>query len=325
MPWGRLDDKLHRNDKVRELRKRKAVGREALGVWTFWLSWCLDDPAYNGVVPAHELPAADERGVRELLDVGLWERAGDDYQIHDFFAYAQRPDQVETKRRIDRERLAAKRAASRPDVARESHATTPRQIRESPPPDPVPDPEPLQPEKDPPRARLAASSADTRAREAPPPRIPEWEGLEAKLRAGFTNRYVPLMAAAPNQRRLSAAVVELAEWIRVTAPLRKLTEEALLERLLDGFFGNAKARAAAFAPTWLSANPREFLDGEEVAAAPDSHVARIAAELEAVEKEIATLKRKRERTDEDESRLYTLDVAQGELSMNLSRAKARAA
>lgn len=140
MPWGRLDDKLHRNDKVKDLRKRKAAGREALGVWTFWLSWCLDDPAYNGVVPAHELPAADERGAKELVDVGLWDRIGDDYVFHDFFTYAQRPDQVETKRRADRERVAVKRAASRTDVASESRATEPRHKRESPPPDPVPDP-----------------------------------------------------------------------------------------------------------------------------------------------------------------------------------------
>lgn len=38
MPWGRMDDKFHRNEKVRRLRKIRG-GREALGVWVFWWSW----------------------------------------------------------------------------------------------------------------------------------------------------------------------------------------------------------------------------------------------------------------------------------------------
>jgi hypothetical protein len=162
MPWGRFDDKFHRNVKVKSLRRRGDTGMCALGVWNFWLSWCLDDPAFDGRIPACELTAVDDRATPLLLEVGLWERAGDDYLIHDFDDYAKPEVSAEKKREADRERIAKKRESER--ESRESSgdvaATVARQAGDSsgdgrdkasatsrppvPVPVPVPVPEPEQ-------------------------------------------------------------------------------------------------------------------------------------------------------------------------------------
>jgi hypothetical protein len=120
MPWGKMDDKFHRNPKVRALRRMKG-GTEALGVWVLWWSWCLDDATLTGFVPDVELSRSDERAAATLVSVGLWDRVDGGYVFHDFSQYNPTPEQVERKKAMDRERLAAKRAAesgaSRKNVA----------------------------------------------------------------------------------------------------------------------------------------------------------------------------------------------------------------
>lgn len=125
MPWGRMDDKFHRNHKVRALRREKGW-REALGVWTFWWSWCLDDPELNGFVPAEELHPSDRKGAALLVKAGLWDVADGGYVFHDFHEWNPTLNQVESKREADRKRVAEKRAASRDDVARDTDATSAR-------------------------------------------------------------------------------------------------------------------------------------------------------------------------------------------------------
>ena len=126
MTWGRMDDKFHRNRKVRELRQSKA-GREALGVWVFWWSWCLDDPELLGVIPMSELPSADQKAAKMLVAVGLWDESEvGGYRIHDFHSYNPTKDQREAKLLADRARVAASRNASRENVARDSDATKTR-------------------------------------------------------------------------------------------------------------------------------------------------------------------------------------------------------
>lgn len=132
MSWGRLDDKFYRHRKVRALRAKKG-GREALGVWLFWWSWCLDDEARTGVVPASELPGADEKCAELLVEVRLWDVVPGGYKFHNFERYNPTKEKLEAKREADRTRVAHKRdagrkeGAPRPDVARESHATSERQ------------------------------------------------------------------------------------------------------------------------------------------------------------------------------------------------------
>jgi hypothetical protein len=125
MTWGKMDDKFHRNRKVRSLRQ-KPGGREALGVWVFWWSWCLDDPDLTGHVPALELSAADTASAQLLVEVGLWDTVADGYAFHDFHAYNPTRDQVAHKREYDRQRAAAERQAkpeSRSRVVNDSETT----------------------------------------------------------------------------------------------------------------------------------------------------------------------------------------------------------
>jgi hypothetical protein len=122
-----MDDKFHRNQKVRALRRMKG-GRDALGVWTFWWSWCLDDAELTGAVPADELGTQDAKAAKLLVAVGLWDVVAGGYAFHDFDQYNPTSEQVAAKRAADRERVAAKRAAekgaSRSNVASDNDATS---------------------------------------------------------------------------------------------------------------------------------------------------------------------------------------------------------
>lgn len=128
--WGRMDDKFHRNKKVRKLRRQKG-GREALGVWAFWWSWCLDDPDLTGVVPISELDEADKKAALLLVAAELWEVVDVGYVYHDFHEYNPTKSQREAKKEADRERVSAKRKGISTDVARDSQASPSRVASES--------------------------------------------------------------------------------------------------------------------------------------------------------------------------------------------------
>lgn len=175
VPWGKMDDKFHRNAKVRKLRRLKG-GYEALGVWTFWWSWCLDDPELAGVVPDDELTPAERKSAALLIAVGLWDRVDGGYAFHDFDEYNPTRGQVEAKREADRER---QRRARERDIERESRRDTrrdspcdtgsdsdanpirvasPARVPSQSPPDPSPIQIPTQPQPDPPRERVNFNS-----------------------------------------------------------------------------------------------------------------------------------------------------------------------
>lgn len=175
MPWGRMDDKFHRNRKVRELRRIKG-GREALGTWVYWWSWCLDEPDLVGFVPADELPPADAKAAPLLVEVGLWDEVDGGYQFHDFAEYNPTRQQVEAKKKADRERVAAKREETREivacDIAGDTEPDTPTtntrvaSTRRAPASQPIPIPNPEEEEKSVSSSRLSLA----RDREAEPPR-----------------------------------------------------------------------------------------------------------------------------------------------------------
>ncbi len=127
MTWGRMDDKFHRSRKIRELRKSKA-GREALGAWVFWWSWCLSDPELTGEVPLSELSADDRKSAELLVKVDLWEVTSDGYKFHDFHDYNPTKDKRLNKLEADRNRMATKRNVAR-DVASDSPSTSPPRAR----------------------------------------------------------------------------------------------------------------------------------------------------------------------------------------------------
>jgi hypothetical protein len=129
-----MDDKFHRNRKVRELRSSKG-GKEALGDWAFWWSWCLDDPELTGIVPFAELKGSELKSAELLVKAGLWDRVDVGYRFHDFDEYNQTIDRIKKKREADRARVAAKRSAGHDEesesVASESQATNLRVASES--------------------------------------------------------------------------------------------------------------------------------------------------------------------------------------------------
>ena len=131
MTWGRMDDKFHRNDKVRELRKSKE-GRLALGTWVFWWSWCLDDRSLSGVVPAIELSASEMKCAELLVACGLWDRVDGGFRFHNFHRYNPTKQQRLKKLERDRAGSASRRAeAARVarDVAGDYEATSPPRAR----------------------------------------------------------------------------------------------------------------------------------------------------------------------------------------------------
>lgn len=110
MSWGKLDDKFHRHTKIRTLRKLKG-GNAAIGVWTFWWSWCLDDPSMTGIVPYDEVEGAkDMKSAQLLLDVGLWERRDTGFLFHDFHVYNPTAEQKEAQRKAHAEAQRRHRA-----------------------------------------------------------------------------------------------------------------------------------------------------------------------------------------------------------------------
>lgn len=130
MTWGKMDDKFHRNRKIRELR-RSRNGREAIGLWCFCWSWCLDDPELTGVVPADELDDRDKKCASLLVSVGLWTQLTDGYAFHDFHVYNPTKAQIEAKKEYDRTFVSAKRQDKSATVVYDSETTRERLVNES--------------------------------------------------------------------------------------------------------------------------------------------------------------------------------------------------
>lgn len=191
MPWGKMDDKFHRNPKVRKLRRAKG-GMAALGVWSFWWSWCLDDPELSGLVPSDEIETAeDKRAAALLVDVGLWDVVEGGYVFHDFHQYNPTKDQRESKKAYDRDFSAKQRAAAQ-EQERDSSTSSEKVVNDSStirdrvggescparvsPPDPVPVPSRPGP--------LPVRVGDSR--QASPAARATWEAYAAAYTARYT-------------------------------------------------------------------------------------------------------------------------------------------
>ena len=75
MPYGLVGDKLHGS--LEWVRASKG----ARALWLSGLSWCAAQSRYDSRVPSHILRAlgGTRREADALVEVGLWERDGDDY------------------------------------------------------------------------------------------------------------------------------------------------------------------------------------------------------------------------------------------------------
>jgi hypothetical protein len=111
MPWGRADDGFWHNHKVLELDESLRKGCVAL----YWLAlcWC-NEQMTDGRVPsgAIRVLGGDKAESDELVRVGLWEREGKGYQVHDFLVYNRSKDQIVADRE-ERSRVGRLRAEYR--------------------------------------------------------------------------------------------------------------------------------------------------------------------------------------------------------------------
>lgn len=201
MPWGKMDDKFHRNRKVRKLRRMRG-GVEALGVWAYRWSWCLDDVDLTGMVPEDELDERELKAAPKLVEVGLWDEVEGGFRFHDFNEYNPTKEQVERKKERDRQRAAALRAEEKTRnseqtskntgdlelVACDSPANRKRVADESSPArvSPSPSPSHAQPNSDclqggPPEASAPASGTGLTKRKPSKPAVstPAWEAYAA--------------------------------------------------------------------------------------------------------------------------------------------------
>lgn len=100
MPWGRLDDQLHQNEKV------LSFSDKAFRVWMYSISYCnakrARDPVGTLSIDAAQAIcrwAQARPAVRdELVAKGGWERSGDGYVVHDFDKYGPGLDRTNAQR-----------------------------------------------------------------------------------------------------------------------------------------------------------------------------------------------------------------------------------
>jgi hypothetical protein len=119
MPWLRIDDRMHRNEKV------LAVSNDAKVLWI----WAMDysaDYLTDGILKPHEVQyLAAQNNITdwqtvtaELLQADLFERKGDKYIVHDYLDYNPTREKVLAERAESAKRQAefqAKRKARRDD------------------------------------------------------------------------------------------------------------------------------------------------------------------------------------------------------------------
>jgi hypothetical protein len=125
MPWGKVDDRLHRHRKVRK------SGVEAMGVWVLAHSFCSDQGtsgriardevigcvqwADGAIAPSGDHVRTADRAIERLLTSGLWEElAPGEYVFHDWEIYL--PGGDKSAGRQEKARKAARARWDRADA-----------------------------------------------------------------------------------------------------------------------------------------------------------------------------------------------------------------
>lgn len=118
MPWLRVDDRMYTNRKV------MAASSDGKLLWL----WAMDysaDQLTDGILRPHEvqmlgamLGLTDWRGIADgLIELGLFERQGDNYIIHDYLKYNPTKEQVIADREANATRQAEFQAKKRREQA----------------------------------------------------------------------------------------------------------------------------------------------------------------------------------------------------------------
>jgi hypothetical protein len=132
MPFGRISDDLNTNRKVRRLVSLRG-GREALGLWTMADSWCNKELT-DGHVPDYmveQLGGWKLEHADLLVSVGLWHRAEDGYQFHDWEDFNDTREEVLTKRAKDAAKKGNQRSSERASKALTRHLSPPESPRDT--------------------------------------------------------------------------------------------------------------------------------------------------------------------------------------------------
>lgn len=267
MTWFRVDDGFPSHPKVASLFDGDR-GPEALAMWLLAGAWCARELT-DGWVPSGQVKrfGLDPSVAAELVRVGLWHTEQAGFRIHDYLHYnpsrahvmAERVDAAQRKQ-ASRAGLSRDRRAGHsvtPPVTpavttAETGVVTPSGSSATPDPDPDPDlpiPDPI------PEPVWDARDAG-----------PGTRSLVQQLRADFMARYLRQRGGPPNEAALSKMVVVVGDWIRVAAPLRKLSESQLASDLVSAFFASSKAADNRHAPSFLAYDPSEWLDPPRVSA-----------------------------------------------------------
>lgn len=119
MTWFKVDDALHSHPKW------LAASPAARALWASAGSWCASHLT-DGNVPRHALPLLGGRpkDADELVQIGLWETAGDGWVFHDWAEFQPSAESVGAERAAARERQRRAR-----DKARESRRDARRDAR----------------------------------------------------------------------------------------------------------------------------------------------------------------------------------------------------
>lgn len=134
MTWARLDDMFPWNRKIRRLSDA------AFRVHTTGIVACARDLT-DGLIRQDDIDDFPpqrtlDKGLRELVDRGLWEVVEGGWRIHDYLDYNPSKVDVEAERAAARERQRKRRLAragvtDEPDVTRDSRVTHGVVTRES--------------------------------------------------------------------------------------------------------------------------------------------------------------------------------------------------
>jgi hypothetical protein len=134
MPWAQLDDGLYDHPKLDMLGTSRLAG---VGLWTLAIAWS-NRYLTDGLIPPERVIrlGGTKKLAEALVSVGLWEKEGESYRIHDFLQYSVSREDVEQRRADARERMRKRREQNgkfgpgSPDV----HANSAGTSQEVPPP-----------------------------------------------------------------------------------------------------------------------------------------------------------------------------------------------
>jgi hypothetical protein len=110
MSWAKLDDQFYDHPKVSSISQKYLTS--AVGLYCLALCWCANQLT-DGRIPKPQVSRltggicnGNVKSVQELVRVGLWVDAGDEYVIHDYLQYNP------SRAKVLEERESAKRRRS---------------------------------------------------------------------------------------------------------------------------------------------------------------------------------------------------------------------